>query len=203
MLTVKYQRGGDASRSIAKLSASQDPNARKLLIESADVVAKSIASRVRSGTYGDGLLKQRIMRRTGTKKENNEWTVGVAPYNVVGDPNTKAPSRTIAEFLEGRGKQWKGVFQNPDGSLSTGFRRFPLRLAWWYLPEQARHELNEARLVGMYGGKQGGKIVPAYWYLQEKGTYPAKRPKAQRFVEDGIRDAEAILAGKVDVLAVK
>lgn len=203
MLTVKYQRGGDASRSIVKLSTAQDTNARKLLIEAADVVATRIASKVRSGTYGDGLLKQRILRRTGTKKDNNEWTVGVAPYNTVGDPDVKAPSGTISEFLEGRGKKWKGVFQNKDGSLSTGFRRFPLRLAWWYLPEQARHELNEARLAGMYGGKQNGKIVPAYWYLQEKGTYPAKRPKAQRFVEEGVREAEAILSGKIDVLARK
>lgn len=194
MMTFRQEGRVTAALRAAVQAGKTAERQRDVLREAAAVVGREMADRVGRGPFSDQLLPRRLQTVTGPYRQGRGYGIGVAPFSQVGDPDQPAPRGTIKAFLAGSGKKWRYVM-NKDMRA-----KFSPKLAWWYLPREARLQLNLARLSGHYGGKQGARVVPAYWKLQETGAYPAPAPRAQRFVQQGIAAALPKLQALADRL---
>jgi len=161
MMHVLGVKGQSDRRLRAKIANLKNPEHLEKLGRH---VAESMAS---AAPVQSGLLTRTLKSSvTGVQTYGNRAWIGVGAYSDVGKPTRKAPRGTIKAFLRANPQHKLGT------KLSAGYM-FDPRYAWWYLTLQARMELDAARDAGLYGGAVGGKIIPAYWYLQESGTYPS------------------------------
>lgn len=167
-------------------------------------IADSIASKVTQGEYADALLPDTLRRSIDLERLPDGAAIRVGNFDDLGDPDENAPKGTIKEFLEGAGRKWKNVFVGVDGEEHYGKKKgFNPKYAWIYLPHQAKLELNALRQAGMYGGAQNGRVVPAYWWLQESGQYPSESPVPQLFVERSLGEVREAVHGLLDDLMVR
>ena len=175
-----YQVSNEASKRIRAV-VNNVKNSRQIVRQYQDIAARVLADKA---PIESGLLRKRIQEKGPIRATPDGHKGGVGHYSVIGDPDVSAPSGTIADFLK----------DNPQ--FRTGLRGHRPQHAWWALPYAGRQVLDMLRdQTGAYGGAQGGNVVPAYWYLQEMGTYPAPkggRPKG--FVEKSYQEIERRLA---------
>jgi hypothetical protein len=92
-----------------------------------------------------------------------------------GSEDKKAPSGTIAEFLNDPAySKYRSVFATRG------------KHAWWNLPVKARNALAMERARGRFGGEVGES---PYYYLQEEGKSDVKI-KSRHFIGNAIQDFE-------------
>jgi len=156
--------------------------------EPLEKLGRHIATRMEAGAPVQSSLLRDTIRDTVTpvsRGPGGSWLVGVGPYSEMGDPRREAPRGTIKEFLQDYPQYYERGWKRKVG--------WPPSQAWWILPYEGKRQLDWSRSAGMYGGAVDGKVIPAYWYLQEAGHYPSiNHPIPKMFVSnalDSIADA--------------
>lgn len=173
-------RGPVDRRLLAKLANLRSP-------EPLEKLGNHVASKMANAApVESGLLRGTLASSvTPASKHGNTWWVGVGAYDDVGSPTRKAPRGTIRRFLKDYPKYKQGV-------RYSGGVPFNPQHAWWYLSAEAQEQLDLARAAGAYGGAVKGKVVPAYWYLQESGSYPSPLGGIPKdFVKQALADIRA------------
>jgi len=173
------------------------------LLESGQIVSRGISG---ASPVESGLLKSRsTIVHSGNLSASiflpggqAPW-VGVGPQSEMGDPDVPAAGKGyISDFV----KTVKATYQDPKPIIGRPPPRGKERSAWWYLTPLGRRMLDQRRDIGLFGGSQGGKVVPAYHAAIINKRVPALRgflPK-NNYLRNGIasvrRKARAVIREK-------
>ena len=146
-----------------------------------------------------GLL-QKNLTWTGRPRHDaeNTWSAVVGSWGRIGSPEDKAPSGTIAAFLEAHPEYKMGnetkderrerrlrASERKEAGIGSVFNTWMVdrsRYAWWLLSLEARRVLQQERLAGKFGGESGvGAGRSPYFYVQEgSDLFPGSRDSAEK-----------------------